>query len=74
MKADNMFKRLGYTKEYENENIYYYKDIEVKDEYICFILGHKCVTKHACYSSPGWITKDEMKAIEKKCKELEWYR
>lgn len=72
MNADDMFRQIGYIKQYEQGDIYYYKDIEVKDEYICFILGYKCVTKHECYSSPGWITKDEMKAIEKKCEELKW--
>ena len=53
MKADNMFKKLGYTKQYENENIYYYKDMECKDSYIFFYTGRKLYSKVECYHDAG---------------------
>ena len=72
MKADNMFKKLGYTKQYENEDIYYYKDIECKDSYIVFYTGRKLYSKVECYYDAGDFTMEELEAVYRKCIEMEW--
>lgn len=72
MKADNMFKKLNYKKEYENENIYYYKDIECKDSYIFFDTGRKLYSKVECYHNAGDFTTEELEAVYRKCIEMEW--
>lgn len=71
-KADEMFKKLGYKKQYENENIYYYMDVDLKDNYIVFETEYKSFTKISCYHDAGDITMQELQAINKKCKEMEW--
>jgi len=72
MKADNMFKKLGYTKQYENEDIYYYKDMECKDSYIVFYTGRKLYSKVECYYDAGDFTMEELEAVYRKCIEMEW--
>lgn len=70
--ADEIFKDLGYTKQYKDEDIYYYQDVEVKDNYIVFEMGYKCFAKTSCYHDTGDITMQELQAINKKCQELGW--
>ena len=70
--ADEMFKKLGYKKQYENENIYYYMDVDLKDNYIVFETGYKSFTKISCYHDAGDITMQELQAINKKVEELGW--
>lgn len=70
--ADEMFEELGYKKQYENESIYYYMDIDSKDNYIVFETGYKSFAKISCYHDAGDITMQELQAINKKCQELCW--
>lgn len=70
--ADEMFEELGYKKQYENESIYYYMDIDLKDNYIVFETGYKSFAKISCYHDAGDITMQELQAINKKCQELGW--
>ena len=69
-KADEMFKKLGYKKQYENENIYYYMNVDLKDNYIVFETGYKSFTKISCYHDAGDITMQELQAINEKVGEL----
>lgn len=68
--ADELFEELGYKKQYENESIYYYIDIDLKDNYIVFETGYKSFAKISCYHDAGDITMQELQAINKKCMEL----
>lgn len=68
--ADEMFEELGYKKQYENESIYYYMDIDLKDNYIVFETGYKSFAKISCYHDAGDITMQELKAINEKVREL----
>lgn len=70
--GDEIFKDLGYTKQYESEDIYYYQDVEVKDNYIVFEMAYKSFAKISCYHDAGDITMQELQAINKKCQELGW--
>lgn len=70
--ADELFKELGYKKQYENESIYYYMDIDLKDNYIVFETGYKSFAKISCYHDAGDITMQELQAINKKVEELGW--
>lgn len=68
LSADEMFDELGY-KISKNNN----KEIEFTycEETINFWLKEKEVSKDI-YGSIDFITIDELKAINKKCKELGW--
>lgn len=68
--ADELFKELGYEKQYENESIYYYMDIDLKDNYIVFETVYKSFAKISCYHDAGDITMQELKAINEKAREL----
>ena len=68
--ADEMFEELGYKKQYENENIYYYMDIDLKDNYIVFETEYKSFAKISYYHDAGDITMQELQAINKKVREL----
>ena len=68
--ADELFKELGFKKQYENESIYYYMDIDLKDNYIVFETGYKSFAKISCYHDAGDITMQELKAINEKVREL----
>lgn len=69
-KADEMFEKLGYKKEYNLQinDINYYKNY---DNVIHFILGRKSFFKSGEFDGMhDYITMQELKAIIKKCKEL----
>lgn len=70
--GDEIFKDLGYTKQYKDEDIYYYQDVEVKDNYIVFEMAYKSFAKINYYHDAGDITMQELQAINKKCQELGW--
>ena len=70
--ADELFEELGYKKQYENESIYYYMDIDLKDNYIVFETEYKSFAKISYYHDAGDITMQELQAIIKKCQELGW--
>lgn len=70
--ADELFKGLGYKKQYKNEDIYYYMDVDLKDNYIVFETGYKSFAKISCYHDAGDITMQELQAINKKVEELGW--
>lgn len=72
LSADEIFKDLGYTKQYKSEDVYYYQDIEVQDKYIVFAMGYKSFAKISYYHDAGDITMQELQAIYKKCQELGW--
>lgn len=65
-KADDMFEKLGYRIEYEDEITFTFSNREYA-RYITFIKE----TKTLMLSSN--ITMQELQAINKKCEELGWY-
>lgn len=69
--ADEMFEKLGYEKTFtEVDNIKYYKD---DDNVIYFVITHRTFHKTGEYDGMcDAITMQELKAINKKCKELGW--
>ena len=69
--ADEMFKKLKYEKSFtEVDNIKYYKD---DDNVIYFVITHRTFHKTGEYDGMcDAITMQELKAINKKVKELGW--
>ena len=75
-KADKMFKKLGYV---ELENTYYpFYPVGIislygnnEDKRICF-WNNKTIEVYDFYDGSREFTKDELKAINKKVKELGW--
>ena len=69
--ADEMFEKLGYEKTFtEVDNIKYYKD---DDNVIYFVITHRTFHKTGEYDGMcDAITMQELKAINKKVKELGW--
>lgn len=78
MSADEMFKELGYKIDINCLDIIRYaKHIEDKDYYIKFYLDDKdfdcnMIIDNGLFPLP--INEKLLQAINKKCKELGWYR
>lgn len=78
-KADNLFKKLGYYKDFDNRVHSYRKECEDVIFEIDFWLDDKEISK-SCYreigyitiEEIGYITIEELEAIILKCKELGW--
>ena len=69
--ADKMFEELGYYKDFD-DIIHEYRKEENGDLFeIDFWLDDKEVSKNS-YCEIGYITMQELQAINQKCKELEW--
>ena len=70
-KADEMFERIGYEKDYSQlGNIKYYKN---DDNTIYFMIEYKTFIKSGEYDGMcDYITMQELQAINEKVKELEW--
>ena len=70
-KADEMFEKLGYKKSYiQLRDIKYYKD---DDNVIYFRVNKKTFNKSGEYDGMcDYITMQELQAINKKVKELDW--
>ena len=69
--ADEMFEELGYYKDFDNTTHEYRKEDDENLFEIDFWLADKEVSKNY-YREIGYITMQELKAINKKCEELEW--
>lgn len=69
--ADEMFERLGYYKDFDDATHEYRKEENGDLFEIDFWLKEKEVSKNY-YRDMGYITMQELKAINKKCKELGW--
>lgn len=67
--ADKMFEKLGYYKDFNKTIHEYKKDGELFE--IDFWLRSKEVSKEY-YGNTGYITIEELQAINQKCKELGW--
>lgn len=64
-RADEMFKKLGYKLEYENETSFILANRN-KARYITFMKKSKTLIL------PCELTKQELQAINEKCKEMGW--
>ena len=72
MKADEMFEKLGYIKVEDNkDNIEYRKIVEGDLFEIDFWKTDKTVSKNY-YRDIGYISMQELQAINKKVEELGW--
>ena len=72
MKADEMFEKLGYIKVEDNkDNIEYRKNVEGDLFEIDFWKIDKTVSKNY-YRNIGYISMQELQAINKKVEELGW--
>lgn len=71
--SDEMFEELGYEKYESSKHIGYYQYDE-KSNTICilFIKDKKAIALRYDGSNAPAITMQELQAINKKCKELEW--
>lgn len=69
--ADKMFEELGYYKDFDNITHEYRKEEDEDFFEIDFWLDDKEVSKNS-YCEIGYITMQELQAINQKCKELEW--
>ena len=70
--ADELFKELGYEKDFDNITHEYRKVSESGDLFeIDFWLCDKEISKN-CYRDIGYITMQELQAINKKVEELGW--
>ena len=69
--ADEMFETLGYYKDFDETTHEYRKEEDGDLFEIDFWLKEKTVSKNY-YRDMGYITMQELQAINKKCKELEW--
>lgn len=74
IKADGMFKRLGYEKDIEVDYglIRYNKNDE---SFVRFIMDDKCVETNTIINNTIYVLSVDMKllqAINEKCKELGW--
>ena len=66
--ADEMFEELGYSKIYDNEDILELYDKKNFNKKIVFYKNWKEVAKLYTFE----ISMQELQAINKKCKELNW--
>ncbi len=70
--ADKFFEKINYIKlEKNNENYIGYVSKDTPD-FILFILDRKMVCPHKYNATYTGISMEELKAIQMKCKELEW--
>lgn len=69
--ADEMFETLGYYKDFDETTHEYRKDYEGYLFEIDFWLEDKTISKNQ-FRDMGYITMQELQAINKKCKELGW--
>ena len=69
--ADEMFEELGYYKDFDDMTHEYRKEKDGDLFGIDFFLEDKEVSKNY-YRDMGYITMQELKAINKKVKELGW--
>lgn len=66
--ADKMFEELGYIKHENNFGIYYHDKEDKWGEYTAIVFDKEDKTLHF----EIYITMQELKAINQKCKELGW--
>lgn len=72
MKAEKLFKKLGYKKQDSFESIcYVYENEDTADFEIIFDLKNKTIHTHGACSDKS-ISMDELEAIKKQCEELDW--
>lgn len=72
MKAEEMFKDIGYKKQDSFESIcYVYENEDTTDFEIIFDLKNKTIHTHGACSDKS-ISMDELEAIKKQCEELDW--
>lgn len=69
--ADKMFMKLGYYADFDNKVHEYRKEENEDLEEIDFWLEDKTISKNY-YRDIGYITIEELKAINKKVNELGW--
>ena len=69
--ADKMFEELGYYKDFDEMTHEYRKKCDGDLFEIDFWLDEKEVSKNY-YRDAGYITMQELQAINKKCEELGW--
>lgn len=69
--ADKMFEELGYYKDFNNRTHEYRKELDGEQFEIDFWLNEREISKNN-YRNIGYITIEELKAINKKCEELGW--
>ena len=69
--ADKLFKELGYYKDFDDKTHEYRKEIDGELFEIDFWLDDKEISKNN-YRDMGYISMQELKAINLKCKELGW--
>lgn len=69
--ADEIFEELGYYKDFDETKHEYRKENEGDLFEIDFWLKERTVSKNY-YREMGYITMQELQAINKKCKELGW--
>ena len=70
-KADKLFEKLGYYKDFDDITHEYRKEKDGDLYEIDFWLNEKTVSKNY-YRDFGYITMQELQAINMKCKELGW--
>lgn len=74
MTADEMFEKLGWEKNYEDEDIVEYlneeRELDIDKKRKQFICRNWQIVSYD-YDAE-YITCDELKAINQKCKELGW--
>lgn len=72
MKAEEMFKEIGYKKRAGFESIcYVYENEDTADFEIIFDLKNKNIHTHGGYTDKS-LSMDELNAIKKQCEELDW--
>ena len=74
-KADEMFEKLGYTKQEDEFSIFYYQNNIVKQKYGFDFYKDDKEIYPVCYArneEPIYITIQELQAINEKVKELGW--
>lgn len=72
MKAEELFEKLGYKKQVGFESIcFLYENEDTADFEIIFDLKSKKIHTHGGYTDKS-ISVDELEAIKKQCKELDW--
>ena len=69
--ADRLFEELGYYKDFDEKTHEYRKKCDGDLFEIDFLLKEKEISKNY-YRDMGYITMQELKAINLKCKELGW--
>ena len=70
--ADEMFEKLGYYKDFDETTDEYRKECDGDLVEIDFWLKEKTISKNYYREFMGYITMQELKAINKKVEELGW--